>query len=91
MSYGNKSVDNSQAVIIVPANERRQELFLANASVSPDCYIGFDSSVTPSNGYPLWASSTNERSRGMGSTYLGDIWGITASGTADIRWLETTR
>lgn len=90
MSYGNVSV-TSTPIIIIPANAHRQEFRLVNYSTSPDCFIGMDSSVTTTNGFALMAGSEQDASRSMGSTYLGDIWGVTSSGTADIRWWETTR
>lgn len=90
MSWGKVSVISS-ATLIIPANEHRQEFRLVNYSTSPDCFIGMDNSVTAANGFALMSGSEQDASRSMGSTYLGDIWGITPSGTADIRWWETLR
>ena len=90
MGWGKIAVTTT-ATLIIPANTRRQELRLVNYSTSPDCFIGMDSSVTAQNGFALMAGSEQDASRSMGSTYLGDIYGITSTGTADIRWWETTR
>lgn len=90
MSWGNVSVGNT-AILILAQNPKRQEFRLINYSTSPDCFIGMDSSVTSINGFALMAGSEQDSSRGLGSTYLGDVYGITSSGTADIRFWETTR
>ena len=76
------------ATLILAANEARQELHLVNNSVSPDCFLGPDNTVTATNGLTLFAGSSKDKDRGFG-LWLGPIWGITASGTADIRVWET--
>jgi hypothetical protein len=54
-----------------------------NGSVT--VYIGFTSSVTTSNGFPLAAGASMSFEFG----YSGDaLYGIVASGTADVRVLE---
>lgn len=78
------------ATLIIAANSARQELVMTNNSVTTDIFIGPDSSVTASTGLPLYANQTRERSRGF-AIHLGDVYGITASGTADIRVWQTTR
>lgn len=85
----NVNVGNT-ATLIAAANPKRQELIITNNSVSPDAYIGPDSSVTTTTGLPLYAGQTRERSRGF-SIWLGPVYGIVASGTADIRVWETER
>ena len=89
MAYKNVNV-TSTATLIIAANAKRQELIITNNSTTPDAFIGMDSSVTTANGLPLYAGQTRERSRGF-AIWLGDIYGITASGTADIRVWETER
>lgn len=92
MAYGNVSVNGATPVLIVPANGKRQELRLINYSTSPDVYLGMDTSVTTTNGWPLFSGSEQDASRGMGSTYLGAIYAVNnGSGTSDIRYWETTR
>lgn len=91
MAYGNVTVSSS-ATKIVSANASRQGLILTNNSVSTDIFIGQDSSVTTASGLPLYANQTREKSRSGGSTlWLGDVWGICSSGTADIRYWEDVR
>lgn len=85
----NVSVTNT-ATLIIAANSARQELFITNAGISPDIFIGPDATVTATTGLPLFAGQTRERSRGF-SIWLGPVYGITSSGTADIRVWETTR
>lgn len=77
-------------VLIAPANTARQELIITNAGVTPDAFLGTSSSMTTTTGLPLFSGQTRERSRGF-SIHLGDVWCVTASGTADIRVWETTR
>lgn len=91
MAYGTITVTTS-ATLVVNANTKRQDLIITNNSVSTDVYIGQDSSVTTSNGLPLYANQTRERSRN-GGTYgwLGPVYAICASGTADIRYWESER
>lgn len=89
-TYGNVAVTTTP-ILIVAANAARQELWMCNYSVSPDCFYGFNANVTPTTGFPLFASGDQQASRGEGSTYLGDIWAVTSSGTADIRFKEITR
>lgn len=87
MSYGAVNVSNAPT-LIVAGNCKRQELTIINNSSSVDIFIGPDANVTTSNGIPLYASQRNDRWKGPGMTWLGDIWGITASSTADVRYWE---
>lgn len=88
-TVGNVSVGTA-ATLIIGANAARQELSLANYSASPDVFIGPDDTVTTSNGLPLLSSTELHRDRGHG-TWLGDVWGIVATGTADVRFWQTTK
>lgn len=87
MSYGTISVTNS-ATLIVDANTKRRNLSIVNTSSSTDIFIGPDSSVTSSNGLPLYSYSTRDQDR-IPEGWQGPVYGITASGTADIRYWET--
>ena len=89
MAYAAVTVTNV-ATLIVDANCARQELFITNNSSSVDIFIGPDASVTAASGLPLDANQREERDRGFG-TWLGPVYGITASGSADVRYWETTR
>jgi len=83
-SYGNASVDTSADVIIADLTQRRSVLLKNNGSAI--VYVGFDSSVTSSNGFPLMPQDTME----IGGTIVSrgaSIYGIAASGTQDVRYL----
>ena len=92
-TYGNVSVANT-ATSILAENRRRTEVRLYNNG-SNTIFLGFDSSVTTSNGYILKSDtefklsldggSWQERD---GSLYTGAIQGIVASGTEDLRYIE---
>lgn len=87
-SYGNVSVGDT-ATLIKADNTDRIFLDIANTDTSKVVYIGIDTSVTTSNGFPVFAY----QNRGWAKTlagYLGPIYGIVASGTADVRYMEVT-
>ena len=88
-SYGNVSVTTS-ATEIVPANVARREIDIANNSSSTTMYVGIDSSVTTSNGFPIYPRQ-NRSKVDILTTYKGPIYGIVASGTVDTRYWETTQ
>jgi len=87
MAYGAVTVTNT-ATLIVADNCKRQELTIANNSSSVDIFVGPDASVTKDNGIPLYASQRNDKWKGPGGSWLGPIYGITASSTADVRFWE---
>lgn len=72
----------SSATEIRPAARDRLGLILYNTS-SDTVYIGFSSAVTASTGFPL-AEDTSVTLDIVG----GPVWGVTASGTADVRYIE---
>jgi len=86
MAYGAVSVGNT-ATKIINNNCGRQALMLVNNSSDTIVYLGTDSSVTTTTGLPLFYYSTRDFTKTFGY-YNGDIYGITASGTADIRYWE---
>jgi len=88
MAYGSKTVTNV-ATKIISANYERKTLCLTNLSESVLVYIGPDASVTTANGFPLYQTQSLDNKKVSGF-YLGDIYGITASSTADVRYWETT-
>lgn len=84
-AYGNKTVTTSATEIVDAAGNRRQALLITNNS-SEVLYIGFDSSVTTSNGFQLqedqvWSTSGLQ-------VYQGPVYGIVAANTADVRYQE---
>lgn len=91
-NYGNVAVNGATPMLVVMANPNRQELRFINYSTSPDAFLGMDTSVTITNGWPLFAGSEQDASRSMGSTYLGAVYAVNnGSGTSDIRFWESCR
>ena len=80
----------TQVIKIVSANTKRQELILCNSSLTPDIYLGPDSTVTSATGLPLFAGQSRECVKSF-PNYKGDIYGISASGTADVRVWENSQ
>lgn len=83
-SYGNASVDTSADVIIADLTQRRSVLLKNNGSAI--VYVGFDSSVTSSNGFPLMPQDTMEIAGTIVSRGTS-IYGVAASGTQDLRFM----
>ena len=75
----------TQAVILAAGSSKRIALTLRNAG-SVTVYLGKDATVTSASGYPLKVDEV------MTDDNSSDAWwGITASGTGDIRMMEVTR
>jgi hypothetical protein len=90
-SYGSVSIPPTTATLIVAANCKRQSITITNNSIT-DGYIGMDSSVTDSNGLPLYGNQTREKDRNGGTTeWQGAIYGYSPSGTLDFRYWEYER
>ena len=87
MSFGTVTVTNS-ATLIVAANTRRRNLTIVNTSGSQDVFIGPDDTITSSTGLPLYSFSTRDQDI-IPEGWQGTVYGITASGTADVRYWET--
>ena len=76
---------STTATKIVSANNRRVDLVISNEG-SATIYLGFDDTVTTSNGVSLYQS---EKTTWSGKDiYRGDIYGIVASGTQEARYWE---
>ncbi len=88
MSYGSTTVTTT-ATQIIASNTKRKNLTIANTSDSYIVYIGPDSSVTTSNGIPLYENQTRDQDK-IPEGYLGPVYGIVSSSTADVRYWETT-
>lgn len=86
MAYGNVDVLTT-ATLIVSANCQRKNLSIVNNGAK-SVFLGSDSSVTVSTGFPLFQFSTRDQSK-IPEGYLGDIYGIVTTGTADVRYWET--
>ena len=76
------SVDcNTTATLIKAANTSRKGILIKNNSSSENVYIGL-SGVTTSDGYELEAGEEKY------FYHKEAVYGITASGTVDVRYLE---
>lgn len=89
MAYNTVSVGTS-ATLIVAANSARQKLHIVNTEEGKIVYIGPDKSITVNNAIPLYETQTRDSNKDWGS-WLGDVWGIVAADTADVRYWEVTR
>lgn len=82
--YGAATVGTS-ATLIRAANTNRISLQITNISTG-EVYVGFDASVTTSNGFEL--SQQDVISFTGSDLYKGDVYGIVATGTSDVRFFE---
>lgn len=85
-SYGTKTVTSS-ATEILSSNPSRKGCMIANNSSSLTLYIGFDSSVLTTNGFPIPPNS-NYYDAGTEDAWRGSIYGISPSTDIDIRYHE---
>jgi len=74
------------ATEIVDANNGRTMLIIANDG-GAKIYIGPTSSVTTSNGIPMFAGEKLTRDH-FPEGYKGSVYGIVSSGTVDVRYWE---
>jgi hypothetical protein len=82
-AYSVKSVANTATDLVTTDLANRKKIVIQNLSVK-DMYVGFDASVTTSNGTMIPAKGSAEFEAGPGINFHG----IVASGTADVRILE---
>lgn len=76
----------SSATLIMPANTRRTSFYMFNNGATR-IFIGESSSVDTTTGFPLEAFSQFSEDEGN-NIYKGDIYGITAGTTEEIRYWE---
>ena len=88
MAYNTVTVSDT-ATEIVPANTARRNVTIVNTEEAKIVYIGPDSSITTSNAIPLYETQTRDQDR-IPEGYQGPIYGIVSTGTADVRYWETT-
>ena len=87
MAYNTITVTTA-ATLIVAGNTARRNLTIVNTSEAVPVYIGPDASITTSNAIPLYETGTRDQDR-VPEGYLGPIYGIVSTGTADVRYWET--
>ena len=80
LNHASKNISTT-AVEIISANASRKTILLQNNS-SDTIYLGKANTVTDSNGYPLIYGQS------VLFFNVDDIYGITAAGTSDLRYLE---
>lgn len=80
VAYGNAAC-TSAATLIAAANYERKGLIIR--ALDGTVYIGDDSSVTTSTGFPLYSGESFSS-----QAFLGTVYGITASGTVNVRYWE---
>lgn len=82
-AYGAQSVTTTATKIIATNLTNRRKVIVQNLGAK-DMYFGHNNSVTTANGIRVSAGSSAELEFGASL----DLYGITASGTADARYLE---
>lgn len=87
-SYNTVTVQSSGATVILAANTWRTGITLYNNG-SVTVYIGTDSSVATATGMPMAAGASYDFNGWQ--SYKGALYGIAASSTADMRYLEWTK
>jgi hypothetical protein len=83
MAYAAVSVTTT-ATLIRAAKSGRESLTVQNLAAATDVYVGPDSSVTTSNGLKIAQAGGSANY----NEYTGALYGIVASGTADVRYAE---
>lgn len=87
-SYNTVTVQSSSSTLILAANTNRVGITLYNNG-SVTVYIGTDSSVATTTGIVMAAGAAYNFNGWK--AYRGPIYGIAASATADMRYLEWTQ
>lgn len=82
MNFYNAS-PTTTATLLIPGNSNRTGLTLVNAG-SVTVYIGKHSGVTTATGFPIASGDSIEI-----EALTENLYGITSSGTGDIRMAET--
>lgn len=86
MAYNTITVENIPT-LIVGSNPKRLSLIIEVVGANT-IYIGQDTSVTTANGIQLVQNAILTEDSGSMRMYCGDYYGITASGSSDIRYWE---
>jgi len=82
-SYGAVSVGTSP-VELIASSPGRASFLIQNVSTDTRAYVGFDSSVTPSNGTAVPAKAGTYAD----DTYTGSVYVVAESADTDIRFQE---
>lgn len=84
-TYNAVTISSTASAVMLANNERKGSLVYNNGSVT--IYLGMDANVTSSNGLPV-ASNASFNNSGQNEVWKGNIYAITASSTADVRFWE---
>ena len=84
-SYNTVTV-TATATQIIAGDSQRKGLIIHNNS-SATVYVGPDASITTANAIPILANNTLIMS-GFQEAYRGPLYGIVATGTADVRYFD---
>lgn len=87
-SYNTVTVQSSGATLILAANTNRVGITLYNNS-SVTVYIGTDTALATGTGMPMLAGAAYDFNGWK--VYRGNVYGLAASATADMRYLEWTQ
>ncbi len=79
----------TSATKILSANTQRQSFIITNNEDDETVYLGPDNTVTTIDGIPIFAKGFMASDKGF-NLYRADIFGIVASGTADVRVWDRT-
>jgi len=85
-AYDTITITTSATKILSQPNPGNRKSGLVTNISTGTVYIGFDTSVTTSNGIPLIQYSVWETNEPY--CYQGNVYGIIGSGTADVRYEE---
>jgi len=80
-SYGNVSVGTTATQNVAADTTRKKGVLVHNASASVVAFIGLDNAVTDANGMKMG------RGVSLFMETTGAVFGITTSGSADIRYI----
>lgn len=83
-AYNTVTVATSATAILTAKNERRGMVIYNNGANT--VYIGFDTSVTTSNGLPILPQSSFELNGDR--CWRGSVYGVSTSVTDDVRYWE---
>ena len=80
-NYDAVAIGTTAAVIVAAGT--RSSVVIQNLDASNDLYVGFDASVTASNGFHLASNDSIKF-----DDYLGPVYGIGSASDTDVRFLE---
>jgi len=86
MAYNTVTVTSSATRILASPSTTARNMAIVTNTGTGTVYIGFDSSVTTSNGFPIGENDVWETNEPR--CFQGEVWGVVASGTSDVRYWE---